>query len=418
MVVNKNLIWQFLGQGMGKIFTLFFYILLPRTIGLQNYGEFAFVYSFSSLSFQPFVEMGLDIQITKWVSEKKFQVLHKILLLRTGVALFASIINIILALVFSIPLNILILVLIYFFFANLQTAFFGFFRGLEEMKYEGVITPIQKLSSLLLLLIFSQSDFNGGLLAALCLSLSTIPGLLFLIFKYFRLFFQNQVKFSNPKFLELKLSQPISYKQIIQRAMIMGVASLLWLMYFKIDSVMLGFLTNNNETGVYNLAYKLMEAPIFVPSIIMIVFFPKLTKPEQFNQIFSRLLLFLPPISCLVAAVFYWQADLIINLIYGMEFSASIPVLQALSLALIPLYLGQLTTQSLIALDLNHQYLRIILMGTIFNIVLNYLLIPDFGAFGAASATIATEILVMFFCGYFVWKTKPNAFSFYNFRKP
>ena len=97
---------------------------------------------------------------------------------------------------------------------------------------------------------------------------------------------------------------------------------------------------------------------------------------------------------------------------YGSEFFGSIAVLQILSLAVFPIFLGHLATQSLVALELNKIYLLVAFIGMLLNISLNYFLIPRFGANGAAWATVATEMAVVLLCGYFVWREKPDALNF------
>jgi O-antigen/teichoic acid export membrane protein len=396
--MTRNLLWQSIGQGLGKIFTLFFYILLPKSLGLENYGEFTFIWSVAFISYQPFVEMGLDIQLTKWVSRQIFSVAYQIIYLRIFLGILLIVVNLILGYLFQIHLSILLWILLYLFLFNWQNAHFAFWRGLERMRYEAVVTPLQKLCALVALSSLGKLNFTQKLIAPLSLSLSILPGLLFISWKSWR-FFQS---------LTQQPADYLSYRKIIKEGIVMGAASFLWLVYFRIDSVMLGVLSNNSETGIYNLAYKLMEAPIFFPSIIMTVIFPKLALPQQFKKIFNSMFIVLSIVGVLAFIILYVGADLIINFVYGSEFLAAIDVLKILALTLIPIYIGHLTTQSLIALDLSKTYLLIVLLGTIINITLNYWFILRLGAVGAAWTTLLTELLVMSACGFFVLKTTHN----------
>src|SRR4030043_661398 len=89
MKAAKNLRWQFFGQGIGKVSIFLFYLLLPLSIGLKEYGKVSFALALSFIIVQPLVEMGLDIIIAKWVSRGKVDVVKKAFIIRLIAALTA-----------------------------------------------------------------------------------------------------------------------------------------------------------------------------------------------------------------------------------------------------------------------------------------------------------------------------------------
>lgn len=91
MNISKNLIWQFSGQGLGKVFMFFFYILLPVLIGPTEYGKFAYALATASMLVQPLVEMGLDMIVVKWVSRKDPAVVGKAFFIRLAFSLLSSV---------------------------------------------------------------------------------------------------------------------------------------------------------------------------------------------------------------------------------------------------------------------------------------------------------------------------------------
>jgi O-antigen/teichoic acid export membrane protein len=205
------------------------------------------------------------------------------------------------------------------------------------------------------------------------------------------------------------------YTELIKEGITLGGVVFLWLIYFRIDSVMLGYMRGDVEVGVYNVAYKIMEGIFFIPSMIMLVFYPKLVKSAMFEDIFRKLLVILGVIGVISSLLLYVLSSGIINLIYGPNFIGSIPVLRTLSLVLLPVFLGHLITQSLVALDMNRAYLLVAFIGVLINISLNFVLIPSFGANGAAWATLITEAIIVLFCAYFVWRRKPAALNYRSF---
>lgn len=401
MKTAKNFIYQFLGQGIGKAAIFLFYILMPLLIGPEEYGRFSFALSLSLIIVHPVVEMGLDMVIAKWVSRGRIDVVKKAFVIRITGALIALFLSLTASLFLKVDWKILSILFLYLVLSSFQNVLFSYFKGIEDMKIEGIIVPFQKSFPLLLLFVFPSLGFRDASLGpAILLSsviLGTIP-LLFLSREQWRIVMKTN-------------ADSFTYSDLIKEGIILGGVTFLWLIYFRIDSVMLGIMRGDLEVGIYNVAYRIMEGIFFIPSIVMIVSFPRLVRHQGFKEIFGKLLLILGTAGLGASALLYLSAPSLIRLIYGQEFLGSIVVLQTLSLALFPVFLGHLTTQSLVALDLSRIYLIVAFIGTLLNISLNYILIPPLGAVGAAWATLLTEISVMLLCGYFVWKGKPDILS-------
>jgi O-antigen/teichoic acid export membrane protein len=402
MKTTKNFFWQFFGQGIGKASIFLFYILLPIFIGVEEYGKFSFALTLSLIIVQPTVDMGLDMVIAKWVSRGWLDVVKKAFIIRLTTALIALFLLFITSLFLKVESRVLFMLFVYLVLISFQNVVFSFFRGIENMKIEGIITPIQKSSTLLLLFVFAFLGFKDAFLGPVTLLFSVLFGSLLLL---------SVSRHKLKEILEKNKTSFLKYKNVIKEGIILGGVAFLWLIYFRIDSLMLGVMKGDFEVGIYNVAYKLMEGVIFVPSIIMIVSFPKLVKQEKFKEIFGKLLFILGIMGLSASIILYLFSPNLIRLIYKPEFFNSITVLQILSLVLFPVFLGHLMTQSLIALDLNKLYLLVTLIGTLLNISLNYLLIPSLGASGAAWATLATEISIVLLCGYFIWKKEPDVLS-------
>lgn len=403
MTPRSNLLWQFLGGGLSKAFIFLFYILLPLSIGVEEYGKLSFALATFFIVVQPILEMGLDMVIAKWVSRGRHGVLGQALVLRITAAFLAA--PLALAASFILPLDrtVLFLLLPYFVVSALQNLLFAFFRGIEDMRREAFILPLEKCSALVLLPLLSLLGITRaplGATALLCSVLIGAPILLATSRPYLRRAFSKGA-----------LTDILPYRDLLKEGVALGGVTFLWLIYFRVDSVMLGVMRGDLEVGIYNVAYKILEGLLFVPSTIMIVSFPKLAKRERFAEAFAALLFLLGLLGLAASAALYFIAPTLIRIVFGAAFSPSAAVLQTLSLALPPLFIGHLTTQSLVALDLNKRYLLVASLGAFLNILLNSLLIPWLGAVGAAWATVATEVCVTLLCGYFLWKARPDVLN-------
>lgn len=380
-----------------------FYILLPVFIGAEEYGKFAYALAVASIIVQPTVEMGLDMVIVKWVSRGKVDVVRKAFLIRVGAAFVSIILLFIASLLLKIDMVVSITLYAYFVFMSFQNVTFSFYRGLEKMKLEGVINALQKVAALACLFLLSTWGVKSARLGSFALVGSAFLGILLLL-STSGVFIKEMGRYKQE-------ADSLKYRELLKEGIVLGGVVFLWMIYFRIDGVMLGFMKGNLEVGIYNVGYKIMEGFFFIPGILMLVFFPKLAKPDRFAETFKKLIVILGTIGLLSSLILYVLSSSIIRFIYGPEFFGSIPVLKTLSLVLFPVFLGHLATQSLVALDMNKVYLFVAFIGMLLNISLNYFLIPSFGALGAAWATLITELMVVSCCGYFVWRKSPGVFN-------
>ncbi len=90
--------------------------------------------------------------------------------------------------------------------------------------------------------------------------------------------------------------------------------------------------------------------------------------------------------------------SLIINTLYGTAFAGSIQILQVYIWALPGLVLGLFLTSFLIAENLRRIQIVSAVLPMLLNIILNIVLIPDFGALGAAWATVISYSMSPFIC--------------------
>ena len=103
-------------------------------------------------------------------------------------------------------------------------------------------------------------------------------------------------------------------------------------------------------------------------------------------------------------AVVLLLAESLILWFFAAEFQNSADILKILAFAIPLVFWGYLMTQSLVALDHNRIYLLITASGLLLNVLLNFWLIPGYGASGAAIATVITEALMPLSCFLMILK--------------
>jgi O-antigen/teichoic acid export membrane protein len=176
--------------------------------------------------------------------------------------------------------------------------------------------------------------------------------------------------------------------------------------YAKIDQVMIKNILNSTELGYYATAVKLSEAWYFIPVALTSSLFPAIVKAKQVSeelyinrmQKLYDILVWMAIAIALPVSIFSGN---IINLIFGGEFHTAAPVLTIYIWAGVAVFLGVASSQYLI----NENYTKLSffrnLIGMIFNVALNLLLIPKYGIIGAAVATLISYTLVTFSLVFF-----------------
>jgi polysaccharide transporter, PST family len=193
----------------------------------------------------------------------------------------------------------------------------------------------------------------------------------------------------------------ISWSRIRRLAVESGpllVASIAVVVHMRIDQVMLGLLSDDRQAGLYFAVVRLSEAVHFVPVAVVATFAPvlarlRLSSAEQYRKQMSRMLGLLVLIAGVIAVPFVIFAGPLVSLILGSEFSDGAPVLSVHVAASVFVFLSVGTWGWVVNESLQRVAMYCTLAGTCVNVVVNVLLIPPFGAIGAATATLVAQIV-------------------------
>ena len=182
-------------------------------------------------------------------------------------------------------------------------------------------------------------------------------------------------------------------------ALPLGITLLFNQVYFRIDSFVLALTRSTAEVGLYGLAYKVFELPLVIPTFFMNSVYPLLLVEQtpNFKKILRKSFFVLLIISFLSLVIFWFAAPLLIYI--RPEFAESIPLLRILTLGLPFFFLSSLVMWALIALGKQLVLAGIYGSLMITTILLDILVIPKFGATGAAWITVGSEALVLIASG-------------------
>jgi len=171
-----------------------------------------------------------------------------------------------------------------------------------------------------------------------------------------------------------------------------------YLIYAKIDRVMIKEMMDEYSVGIYSAAYVLYEAPLFISLMLAKSIYPLLVqyyhdnKDKLFN-FYTILSSYMTLLSYMIVLFFYIFHEELIQLTFGDDYKNSGRILVLLSFGLIPMFNAFLRS-SYITISGNQKIiLYTSLFSSIFNVILNYFLINKFGVQGAVYSTVITQIL-------------------------
>ena len=168
---------------------------------------------------------------------------------------------------------------------------------------------------------------------------------------------------------------------------------------FSIDSIMLGQIRSESEVGLYAASQRLVQFASIIPTFISISIFPILAKRDSnqenpirvFEKIMTIVMAIALPIT--IGGIFF-SAE-IVRIILGPQYIQAVPVLRVLMGTILALFPDMMLNNLIYSKNLQKIFLKTTSFGLGLNLILNVLLIPKFGAVGAAISTTSTQLLIM-----------------------
>jgi O-antigen/teichoic acid export membrane protein len=187
-------------------------------------------------------------------------------------------------------------------------------------------------------------------------------------------------------------------KKLIQTSLPLFLSSLAIVIYMKVDQIMIGNMIGDKELGIYSVAVRLSELWYFVPMAVSSSFYPHLIQlyesdKDRYWKELQRLHTVLFSIALLVAILVQIAAEWGILLLYGNDFILSASVLKIHIWSGLFVFLGVAGSNHFIISSIQKFSLYKSLVGLAANLALNFLMIPIYGIFGAAIATLISQFL-------------------------
>lgn len=165
---------------------------------------------------------------------------------------------------------------------------------------------------------------------------------------------------------------------------------------YKIDIMILDRMVIPSEIGIYSVGVNFAELLWQIPSAIGMVIFSKSTTTKKsmdsVNRSTAVLRLVLPSmvICSLIIAVF---APLVIRMFYGVDFTEAGNILRILLPGTCVITVFKVLQSDLAGRGYPLFALRVLVITVLINVFLNFILIPEYGIYGAAIASAVSYVL-------------------------
>ncbi|MBN1595783.1 flippase [candidate division FCPU426 bacterium] len=389
-IIAKNSLVQFVAGLMNKLLGVALIIYAARQLGTEGFGQYAFVLSMHAI-FYILTDFGLGTLTTRDLSqqpEQENRYLSNVVLLRCLLSLLAGGGMIATVAVLGHPPAIIaltaILAISFVFNSNIDTAtaVFNAHQRMEITSAVSVVANTFRVTTSLGALAAGGDVF--ALIWIHTLYTAVHMGVLFgLLFYFIKPSWQLDLGF---------------WVRLLKQAYPLALANLFSIIYFRVDTVMLASLKGQEEVGLYSAAYRLLEFTLIFPAYYGGAIFPVISSsyernPQRFLLIYRRSLKYMWLLSLPLAAGTAVLAHRFMEVLYGTQYSAGVPVLSVLIWTLVLIAANSVNAPYLIVMGKQRVVTILVFISMLMNICLNAVFIPHYGMVGAAWVTLASEFL-------------------------
>lgn len=395
--ILQNTMFLVSGRLLSRIMQFFLLIYAARRLGAGDYGIFSLGYATVGM-LAVAMDLGISTYMVQEVSRNASTTSDYMgKTLSAKAVMIGPALLLILLVGFFTGRNdqtLLVLAILAFgaVFDSLTVIFYSVFEAHEKMAYPAVVVAVSNLLMSLigiLLLYYHQNlillciVFCGG--AIMRLGFAGIWCI-----KHFGLPRWNA---DHPRIFEL-----------IKRGFPFALVSIFVSIYYYIDTVILSLFCPEETVGQYNAAYRLLEAPLFVIQAVTTALFPAAAKiyavnPAELKRVMSQVVEKAAAFGLSIAVVTALLSGKLIELVYGKTYGEAGPLLAVLIFSAAIIMPSTVCGTVIRAIGRQTVSAWVTGLGAVLNILLNLMLIPYWGALGAAWATLATEgfVLVVYF---------------------
>lgn len=390
--VTENIIWNGFLKLFSVLFPLITFPYATRCLGAESLGRVTFVGSIISY-FTLCANLGIPTYGIRACSKirddqtKLSKTVHEIFIINTVTTVLSyGVLFSCIALIpwFKMEKELILVSSITIGFSCIGVDWL--YSAIEEYRYITIRSFFVKIISLLVLFIFVK-DEDDYIAYACVTSIASVGSNVF-----------NLVRLK--KIIILHPIGNYQFKKHLKPILTFFATTIAVMVYTNIDTAMLGFLSNNTEVGYYAVAVKLKTVLLSVITSVGVILLPRITyymsnnQTQLATQLSAKSLHMILVISTPLVLFFEINCKTTINIIAGAGYEPAtnsmmilMPLLLVVGIANILVY------QYILPRGMEQKYCVITVISASVDIIINLILIPEFGSFGVAVGTLTAEII-------------------------
>lgn len=391
-----------LSMGAGQLgtwsVTIPTFIVLPRYLGAEAFGQLAIGQTFASLA-ATVATLGMGVLINREMARDEYTAARKMataiwlnVALGIGAGTVAALIGSVAG--YDATITWLIIIAVSAVPAGLLTQLsFGALQGAERMRYQAGVDLGTKALGLGVIIVIVVLDLGVFALAFAALANGYLTASVLLFFVH---------RVVPVRFFTFSRADAVA---LVRASAPFWASGAVLTVQISATILILSQLADAEAVGIFRAPSRVLSSMLFVPTVIMAATFPRLAAtfyadPEAWRRIAPRTLHTVVSGMTFVAVLGIGLGGEFFVLLVGEDFNKSEAVVAMMTVALIPMSANIVLNRVLLAADRERRWMVLAFVALVAGIALNFALIPLFGgafdnpALGAATTRVVMESVV------------------------
>jgi O-antigen/teichoic acid export membrane protein len=174
---------------------------------------------------------------------------------------------------------------------------------------------------------------------------------------------------------------------------------------YRLDVYVLAFFLSPEQVAFYGVATSVVEVAFYLPNSVGMVLFPRLSSAptDEAHQITARVCRNTLALTGIIIVGLLVGSGFLVPLLYGAAYKAAIPPLLVLLPGVLSMAIYKVLTRNFTSRDRQQVSIVASVLALVFNVGLDWILIPQWGIVGAATASTmgytaaGLTLLILFF---------------------
>ena len=415
--IVKNLSWVVSEKVLLLLANIYIMVAVANHYGANQYGFYQYAMSLNVL-----VGICLLLLDGRIVKKEYDNYNHKTVVFNATIGkIVLSLIALVIGVVVTLFLNkgdlfsrIFLILLVNNIVLNLGFGIQNYFEYHLQSKKVVIAANIATILSVLMQTFVVINNLPIILIASILLASSIV--------KFLIILFQYLIRTDKKEKAQFSISL---IKRMLIYSLPLSIAASAAIIYTRVDQVMLGAMLDDVTVGVYSVSTKMLNVATILILPLQISIFPKLlelykTNKEQYFKLYKSItgILTLVSIAIIVGTLLF--GGFVFDVMFTDEYQASFSVFQVQIFSSLFMYNAALRSSHFTISGDTDIIMKTQITAVFINLVLNLILINLFGIYGAAIATVTTQMFSLFISNLFfensrfLFKIQSSSFNLFN----